>query len=193
MASPQALLRVCRQIFKETAPIVYGKNCFTFWDLGDADLFLERIGSMRRFVRHVKNSTDGYRATHIRSVFKQLEDASDLRSIRFYHTTLCPDTYNWYRGTTPELMAQLAAPLLYAVARKAVKQNRELSVDVRDIIRVLQTPEEHTECYQCGAGREDKCNHWGGCRVKCADRGAHREELQQRVRSAVAKALKMDD
>lgn len=52
-----AILRVNNQIFTEAAPIVYGNNHFHFNDFRGLKTFLDSIGDMRQYIRHIHLGT----------------------------------------------------------------------------------------------------------------------------------------
>jgi hypothetical protein len=76
--SAYAILRVSKQVLHETASIAYGNNKFSFPKITDLKYFLEHIGSMRRFLRHIFIDRLGYQNTRARQAFKMLKDATDL-------------------------------------------------------------------------------------------------------------------
>nr|POE94721.1 hypothetical protein CFP56_16958 [Quercus suber] len=48
-----AILQTSRAMLVEAAPIAYGKNVFSFTSVGGCAMFLEGIGGMRKYLKHV--------------------------------------------------------------------------------------------------------------------------------------------
>ncbi|KAK5175849.1 uncharacterized protein LTR77_000989 [Saxophila tyrrhenica] len=57
--SALALLRANKQIHSETAPMVYA-NEFEFQNFSNLQVFLESLGSMRRFLRNIRIGSRGF-------------------------------------------------------------------------------------------------------------------------------------
>ncbi|KAK3722034.1 hypothetical protein LTR37_002850 [Vermiconidia calcicola] len=194
--SPAALLRVSQQFLHQTAPVLYGNNSFYAFDFSSLLLFLESIGSMRQYLRHLLVGNQGYMVSKVRPVLNKLKDAADLRSFSLDHTNVCGESYRSYTGTvSPDRFVRDATPMLKAINKS--QKDSDSGFTVLDIVtlssKLCPLCDPHGQSYQADA---DKCfddNRWSGCQVKCKDLAEHCQEVEAKLRKLVAKTVGMKE
>ena len=104
-----ALVQVCREVAAEALPVMYGANTFEFLNLGDLEVWLEDIGSMARFVRHVEiTGWEGYTWGRGGPVFDALLMlAPDLRSLGIGWRLICAEEREVGRTSLEEFVADV--------------------------------------------------------------------------------------
>ena len=199
--SSHAILRVCRQLLSEAAPVAYGGNIYGATRFCDLNLFLTSIGSMRRFLRHVRLPNRQHGSSSAVLVFKALRDALDLRSVIVSHTNACDARtrtwYSYYLVVTPKVLAHWLRPILNGIVERQLAVNEAAETDVLDIVKIdcveanrWRVDIEYV-CARCNAGDGGVCTRID-CAIPCKDRATHVAELQKKFRSAIAKALDME-
>jgi hypothetical protein len=191
------ILRTSKQILKEAAPVLYGNNSFRFHELGDLRIFLDRIGSMRPYVRHLYINSHGWYRSKAKNAFRLLKDATQLRTLTFNHSDVCAQGIHYYLRyiTTPERLVDS----LYTPFRALQKAHTESgsTINVLDILNLYWK-----RCVQCEAAKPDfategeckgaPCRYpWmdNACKVKCKDAEKHCEEVQKKIRGLVARDM----
>jgi hypothetical protein len=189
-------LLLSKQVLKEAAPILYGNNHFRFFDFGDVKIFLDRIGSMRRYLRHIYIDDNGYRRNRANSIFWSLRDATDLRTLSLHHANICLEygsrrRYDW--RTSIEHFAIQGSGMLAHLKRSYEESGCELSV--LDVLRV-----EFKRCETCVSGFNDTaCRYiidrpwplWSGCKLPCSKLAKHCLETEIKLRKRFAERLKI--
>ena len=195
------ILRASKQVLKEVAPMMYSNNEFRFnGGLSDLKVFLDRIGSMRAYVRHIHIGKHGYQRTKATPAFHSLKGATDLRTLSFHHTSVSEQYSRWdYRRTVhTEGLAYTIGPLLKALRRARTGPS---SKDLLEIVKfewdrcttcaplAPAFPENDDACLN---GRVPSSSFWGGSvrsKVKCKDAAAHCKALEEKVRGLLKKEL----
>lgn len=199
--SPHNLLRVCKQVQSETGTLLYGDTKFCFQNWSDANLFLDTIGSMRRFLQqaHLPDGFKGYSKAN--SVIRKIKDATNLQSLTVDHGDTCSKTRYRGRGWLGVSgFVNTVKPVLIALQKRGAHSENLLDMVGVDAGRRMTymcchcKGDKHS-CYLCRHGRdhEQTCLKNGGCGMECKDLKSHCEELQAEVRSALAKALGIEE
>lgn len=185
----RTLLLLNKQIYAEVVPTIYGSNTFAFDDLKDTRLFLETIGSNRKHLRRLSldGTANSYTAKDAKPMFKLLKHAKGLRSITFYHNTLCRTGYN---HATIEKLVEDAEVLLQSLYISQMKAHG--STNVLDLFKVTASADK---CYECEKARGRACGRSGASKCgidSCDEMPAHHAELCERIRKLIAQELGMD-
>lgn len=195
------ILRTSKQVLREAAPILYGTNHFSFNGFGTLQIFLDRIGSMRKYLRFIRMDTSGFQRSKVRTSLNMLKDATDLRMLSFDHENLCLDKVPYYfHKVTLTTFTYFVRPFLKALHRARLGSNNEMSV--LDVIKI-----EWERCIKCKESAPDfpvdvECRRtntrpsfWANneCHVVCKDLEAHCKEVEQKCRKAFAKELNIKD
>ncbi|KAK3707117.1 hypothetical protein LTR37_012286 [Vermiconidia calcicola] len=189
-----ALLRVSKQMFEETASMMYGSNHFSFRNLGDLKFFLDAAGGMRRYLRHIHIAARGYQGNKVASVFRSLKDSIDLYTLGIDHTNLCQDGWSRYSHTTSAELFVYTVTSMFKVLREA-REGTEGARSVLDIVKV-----EWKRCVVCQAAAPrfpangDECRaspayRYSKHNVKCEEAAKHCEEVEQEMRKLLARRL----
>lgn len=190
--SGHSLLAVSKQMLQETATIAYGSKRFGFRKYSDARLFLDRIGSMRRFLREIELPDQIRSVSTTQLFFKQLRDATNLQSIIVRHRDVCnKDRYSPSSSRNPKILAATMKPLLKALQKCDRALEARGKTPERDLLSLVEVEHEDDHlCYQCEAKNYDLCYSFNRCSVKCVDLKEHLEELQGELDDALEDVLK---
>ncbi|KAK5703482.1 hypothetical protein LTR17_022082 [Elasticomyces elasticus] len=183
--SALALLRVSKQIFFETAPVIYGERRFCFPDMGVMECFLSTIGGMRHFLKHLE--VEGYMSTKCRPAFKLLKDAKSLRTITVSHDAVCD------RKRSPG--DQLIGTKFISEILPMLKGQHELNVNgdreatILDMFAVLDTQ----PCFHCRYQNSyGSCGNMT-CGFPCGELDKHNKELVATFETLVAGAVGLNE
>lgn len=192
------LLSLSKQIFKEAAPVLYSDNQFSFEDSRDLNVWLDTIGSMRSFVRHIHLGEGGWHTNIARSVITKLKDATDLRSFSIYHANMCAT--NNERWITWRTSIELFGCHFSGVLRR-LKENGRSAADLLDVVKVKWTrcrkcnllAPEFPEAYDYCEG-SSAIHYWRPpCQTKCKGAAEHCLEVEARLRKVLARELWIKD
>lgn len=184
-----ALLRVCKQMLQETAPVAYGNNTFSPRSFRDAHVWFNAIGSMRRYVRRFQLPERAHGRSHLHTIFSKLQTAVDLRSIIVDHSNVCSQSWEWLCTYRPAALASRLAPLLKALKKAFVRNGTRSPRDLLEILTVT-----YETCHQCKIGHHERCSDYkSNCDTTCAELDEHCQDLQVEFRSAVASVLGMEE
>lgn len=147
--SSNMLLAVSKQVQEEAGPFIYGRNRISPDSFSDAQLFLDTIGDMRRFIRAFKVPVNSYDAGLAHSVFKKLQDATNLQEIIVPHSNLC----GWRCSLGTLRLAYMLRTLLAASHKRPVTDSEASPRDVLDILHVVHDRNNRT-CGYCKSGKE---------------------------------------
>lgn len=192
---PSALtvLGVCKLVFQEAAPMVYGSNTFLFHRVLDADVFLGRIGRMRRHLRTIKFQGSAYGMGKITSVFNKLKDAKQLRTITFPHSGVCGAYYHWNAHW-------LGAPRGYFSARtlcnylgplaKTLNKAQNNGQSIYNVLELIQITGREPPCYRCSDG-SGVCalKNSTFCKTECNKMDVHVQKFMDECKDRIAKKL----
>lgn len=197
------ILAANQQISAEAAHVFYGIRRIDFDDLGHCQLFLKTIGHMRGYLRDIRIGPNGYSRNKARSVFSMLRDANVLRRLEFDHTNVCRDNApTWTRAANVDTVAADLKTLF-----KSLRKTHKTFTTLQDILDLLQVTGntcghcrskngENVACFSCdiaSRGESHTCAGFdcgsGGGTVRCSDMQLHCEEVQKKLRAAVAKVL----
>ena len=196
--SAQVVFQISKQIMREAAPILYGNNHFQFRNLSEMKIFLDRIGSMRQYLRQIELGSNGFNHTKVRPVFNALKDATDLRMFTIDHSNVCMHYYRRYlQGTDLQGFAYSCRALLLVLHRAHKSSGKDFNV--LDIVKIADQGEK---CHKCNplspnfTKDENDCTkslngiyYSVHCKTRCKDLGTHSEEIQKKLRSLIAKQL----
>ena len=187
--SAYSLVRVSKHVSREVLPIAFGKNKFEFARTAELNIFLESIGSMRKYLRHIRLPDNrAYTAGRGAITFRNLLPAMDLRSIVINHTTICNTGGRDSRGVTLRDLIKDMEPYLRVL--HASLTARDSHVIVLDVVRVVS--KKCDGClgngYNCGQQNKD-------CRVVCDDPAidAHCQQVQTKFRALLAAELSIQE
>lgn len=196
------LLRVSKQLQSETGSLFYGNTTFAFHNWCDLDLYLDSIGSMRRFIRRIKVPNNPRGSSKSRTVMKKLKDATGLEALFVRHDNLCPSVYRWRGWMGVVGLINTFKPLLKAVQSSHRLNAGAAAADVLDVVQIEAQSGEKAlcshcrddsgqSCYLCRMGRDHSkdCTGSRNCKVSCKEHEAHCIEFGDEVRAALAKAL----
>lgn len=185
--SAHSLLRVCKQINAEAAPIAYGSNQFGFDGLQELKAFLSSIGTMRRFLRHIALKWSKFHRTLATPAFHMLKDAKMLQTLSFGNQMIddgC-DSNPAYRSVEIQQLALNLKPMLKVLHKAQLSSEKPMNVS--SIIRIA--PESYyTICEDGEMGKNCKCNTFPA-RKKCRALLQHVEDVQTRLQKAIADTL----
>ncbi|KAK5720508.1 hypothetical protein LTR17_014909 [Elasticomyces elasticus] len=186
--SNMGLLRVSHQVRRETAPVVYGLQTFHCHGMSPMEVFLETIGDMRGYLKHLPIKEYGYKLGKQRSIFSLLRDARSLRSITYPHNLLCAgkqEQMYYEHLLTVEDLAREAAPML-----RALHESREDDDTAVPICELIQVEKPHL-CFSCRHMKDTstyKCMNMA-CEYPCGEAEQHHIDINARLRAAIAKEL----
>lgn len=88
------LLRVNKQFLKEAGEVAYGNNTFKFKVLADVSRFLDVIGQMKGFVKHldftmIMEQLDHLFSSEVHQIYNRLKETNKLATIAIRHTKIC--------------------------------------------------------------------------------------------------------
>ncbi len=196
--SALSLLRANKQIFEEAASIVYG-NHFKFLKFACLKIFLESIGDMRRFLRHITIGRTGYNRNQATPIFKNLKESVNLRTLTFGHEDVCRDSWSYGTSTTTtESFVRQIMPVLESIRKNHPKDE----LNILDIIKI-----NWTNCTDCDTRpdamtavcrRSVTSAYWGGmgdgrCHVICKDVVEHCKEIEKKIRRLLARKMSIKD
>ncbi|KAI7084164.1 hypothetical protein KC356_g6951 [Hortaea werneckii] len=181
-----SLMRVSKQIREEAAPIVYGDHVFRFRWMDDCHLFLQCIGQMRLYLRHLY--LDDFRPAYASYVLPLLTHARDLQSLEFGPRAVLRLTRSVCLTGEHMVLAWIdraTRPLLHGMQAKSAADPLRRTTDPSRLIRF----DRRSRCENCARGMErSKCTQslkgfLIGMRNTCVD-----EEEQVRLVELVVKA-----
>lgn len=187
------MLRVSKQLRDETAPIAYGQHKFSFFDMGGLHVFLDAIGDMVQYIRHLSLGQSSYMSTKTRSIFNLLKNAKSLHTFSIPHELVCLDKVKWvhsrWRSTTVYRLVSNGGPMLKALY-KARKTN-ENAASALDIFKIRDI----TMCYQCKTRKEMpgyKCTDMC-CGYPCESVEQHNDDVEAKMHAAVKQELDIEE
>ncbi|KAI7508910.1 hypothetical protein KC347_g5710 [Hortaea werneckii] len=181
-----SLMRVSKQIREEAAPIVYGDHVFRFRWMDDCHPFLQCIGQMRLYLRHLY--FDDFRPAYASYVLPLLTHARDLQSLEFGPRAVLRLTRSVCLTGEHMVLAWIdraTRPLLHGMQAKSAADPLRRTTDPSRLIRF----DRRSRCENCARGMErSKCTQslkgfLIGMRNTCVD-----EEEQVRLVELVVKA-----
>lgn len=194
------LLLTNKQILSEAAPILYGNNHFRFIDLADLKIFLERIGSMRKYLCHIHIDQNSYWYSKGRVTLSLLASATDLRSLHIDHGDICSnDNVNRWGAryyTSPNKLAYLLSHPL-----RTVRTANESKGSPRDVLSILKI--DYTKCAKCREsphefseeciGLTGSAYSYEDCKVKCKDGVEHCKKIEEKFRARMVEFFGFKD
>lgn len=151
-----ALIRVSKQVSADARPILYGYQKFTFQNMRALELFLDQIGNMNQYLRHVALGPSGYDhdlgsqsqlfgAT--KRSFTMLAAATGLQTLSVSHHDFCRIVHVPRNNKHISNLVAASAQLLQAIldARNA----KGLKVDLASLLDIVKI--ELSECCGCAA------------------------------------------
>ncbi len=201
-ASVVTLFRLSKQVLEEAAPILYGNNYYHFNDFSDLRVFLNTIGSMRKYLRDIHIEAHGWERHKVRTTLESLSQATNLRTLSINHLNVCHTTVDyWIRWVTTPKGA--ATDLYYHLVRslKDAQVEKDDDHNILDLIKI-----RWTRCPTCKktapgfADGETTCERtmytrYGlpGCKTQCKNGAQHCRSVQAKIRKELARLLKIDD
>lgn len=184
-----------KQINAEAAPVAYSGVHFSFDDLPALNTFLNDIGTMRKFLKHVCLRRSAYHKSLASPAFHKLKDAKGLRSLTLHHVTICQERERSEFDYKPVSLDKVIADLkpLMGVLHKAQKSS-DSPINALDILKVacelLMDP--------CQDGKEGRlCNHtpapYPCCDKRCHEWEQHAKETEDFLRAKLTEALGLKD
>lgn len=194
LPSAHSILRVNKQIFRETVTIAYGDNRFDFHDLADLKVFLDHIDGMRPYVRHIHiESAWAFPHNNSRAALRLLKDATALHTLSFLHINVCQDSsQRWQNVTSPQKLVSDCAMALRALYR--AHKGSKSEIDVRNIIKVV-----FERCRECNRTAPDYANNCVyddndyRCGTACKDGDRHCQEVEAKIYNLITQELKIKD
>lgn len=190
------VLRSSKQLLREAATFIYG-NHFEFRGLGELKIFLDRIGSMRSYLRHIHIGRSGYQRSKARTTFAALRDATDLRRFAFDHSTICQDDVPRYHYIPEVSIGEFLSDShpMFLSLKKAHERSRG-TVSLLDMVKI-----EWESCHVCAQSapgfpeKDSDCQNRSNirCAVICKDSAEHCQQVEAKVRAALAKYLGIKD
>ncbi|KAK5135687.1 hypothetical protein LTR08_004988 [Meristemomyces frigidus] len=183
VSSNHAIMRVNQQLLQETAAVAYGTTTFAFTDMSDLNIFIDTIGDMCAYLKHVYVRCS-YNSTKALSVFNNLKAAKALRSITFDHNIVCSRRTVYSRHTLDkETLVADAKRMLKALHK--MKKTDDLVTSVLDIFKVGW---DEKVCGNCLAPSKDlrKCSRCWSCEVSCENMAEKCEETTTSIRKLIA-------
>lgn len=195
------ILRTSKQIFNEAAPILYGSNHFHFHGLGELKVFIDRIGSMRKYLRHIHIGPQGFHRNKAQVVFRTLRDATDLRSFTLDHSNICQEkTPHYMHTTTSWYLTAFMEPMLRAIL--IAHRKSEPTINVLDIVKI-----GWARCHKCketapafpesddGCSKANRHPYFASrdCATLCKNCEAHCKELDDKIRKLFASKLHIEE
>ncbi|KAK3651157.1 hypothetical protein LTR56_005921 [Elasticomyces elasticus] len=182
--SNMGLLRVSHQLRRETAPVVYGLQTFHCLGMSPMEVFLDTIGDMRKYLKHLPIQEYAYKPGKERLIFSLLRDAKSLRSIAYPHGLLCGDkrAYQYGNRSSVEGLMREAAPML-----KALHESREHDVTAVSVLDIIKLGRPRL-CYQCERNMDKpnyKCANMS-CGYPCSEIEKHHTDFETRLRAGIA-------
>ena len=185
-----ALLQVNKQILQEAAPIVYGDNVFDFETTSGLNVFLNKIGTMRKYLSHVRLPRGApYTMGCGRTVFNSLLPAMDLRMLAISHIAICSGGGRRAGCVTGQNFVDDCKLYLRKLHKSLWAKDSKLNV--LDVVQVVAE-----SCEDCKAGQSSHCKGQGkGCRMRCDDTRVqeHCREVGARLRVLLAEELNIQD
>ena len=109
--SPLSLLYVSREIYVESAQVLYADNIFSFATITALGDFLDLIkADFIPYLKHIALERRAYKKSTARSALMKLAAAKSLRTLQFHHWDFCA-MRNIYAATVREL-ARNCGPLI---------------------------------------------------------------------------------
>ena len=188
-----ALVQVCREVAAEALPVMYGANTFEFLDLGDLEVWLEDIGSMARFVRHVEiTGWEGYTWGRRGPVFDALLMlAPDLRSLEIGWRLICAEEREVGRTSLEEFMADVV-PLVREIGRRLERGGEDKGKAV-EVVKVRKG--DSCLWRESAALGEWKCYglRWHGVACRSKRETIRCQEVAESVRAMLLEGLEGKD
>lgn len=172
------ILSVCKQIYNETAPILYSNNIFKFYNVGVMTSFLTTIGSNRKYMKRIQISDEsGWKGALNPGAFKLLTDATGLLEFRvnlrmFYPQVLGPHYLQVRHSRNASLseFVRLLGPLL-----KKIRHDTKSVAKVKELVRI-----EWQKCRDCSFQDPRPCPKHPTCDQ--AGKVAKKLEIELRLR-----------
>ena len=181
-----SIMRVSRQLLQEVAPIVYADNKFEFYVIDDMGVFLSTIGSMRRYIKHIKfSSISCLTYSDARRSFNFLKDALNLHTITLDHRELCSPTESRLQPTGFDCFIKDIRPFVKKLhsARKAT----DSSIDILHMFCITWQI-----CRACEARPKTTCSgREPDCYGTCHDADKHCKHIEARIRTSLMQILKI--
>ena len=179
-----SLLRVSKQLFKESAPVAYG-GTFDLPTMGVAAAFFPAIGSMGEYLRHIDLSGYAHQKTKLRTVFRGIGNASALRSIGLPHTFICSRS----RFLSMPMWAFLEVLRPFLLKMHKNRKDVDTAVQVLDLFHIKAS----NPCRYCKDKIGRECINLTCCETKCTEQATHDEEtvlsFRQRLATVVGVTL----
>ena len=192
--SNHSIMRVNKQLLQEAAAVAYGTNTFSFSDTNDLKIFVDTIGDMRAYLKHLEIRT-GYNTRKARSAFYSLRSAKALRSITIFHGLLCkqqvPMWYSQRYHTTIEGLVFDATSVLSLLHR-----GKKPSANVTNVLDILRVGWDKADCLNCKNSTSENvrtCTKCYSCETKCNKMKEACEEMTVSIRELVAKELRITE
>ena len=175
------VLRISKQILNESAAVAYGKNIFEFRNTSDMRIFLETIGSMRKFLTHLSlPDTCGWTFGLGRKTFDLLSDATSLRSLAIDHSMITEGP-SW----------ALSLPILIRSIRPFIKElHKAHKVDktTGSVLNIIDVT--WSKCLKCQNSRKCDNVRFGRC-MKCKYAANQCRDLNAEIQAALARSLRI--
>ena len=177
--------------------MLYGVNHFHFSNLSELKIFLDRIGSMRPYLRYINIGHHNFQNRKARGAFSALKDASDLRELTFKYKALRLEPSLLYTGAVEiDIFVRSVKPLLKRLQRS--RTGTTIPSNVLDIIKI-----GWQRCHRCMdtapafPEADGDCAHGIGhvffgmrqYHLLCRNADAYCTMLEEKLRKLVAKEL----
>ncbi|KAK5118718.1 hypothetical protein LTR85_007924 [Meristemomyces frigidus] len=174
-------LRISKQVASEAATTFYGNNTFEFDNIGNMEVFLTGIGSMRKHLRYLRVAQGGYTFSKARPTFTLLKDATSLRTLTFDHNVICQ--------RKKDVVADLKTSFkhLYKIQEQQKQDVKTGGSDVLDIIKIGWSSEKCTHC--SALPKKNGCPRFLDCEFDCDGGSAHSEEVLAEAKAMLAKSI----
>ena len=148
---------------------------------------------MRRYLCSLKIPDGDYFPMHGYWTFKLLEDAVDIRTLVVGHRMLCQSSRFSRSKISPSRLEELTKPLFKRIHKINAAKFEYRERSVLDIVQLDKEEFNDHPCLFCGNGMPDECLLFYLCRTTCKESGDHCDELQRKIRSAIAKAQGIEE
>ncbi|KXT12602.1 hypothetical protein AC579_363 [Pseudocercospora musae] len=177
-SSAHVILQVNQQILAEAGPIAYGSNVFRLDDYRGLRCFLEGIGRMRAYLKHISLFSPIYYTTIATPALHKLKDAKGLVSLE-YAAGMLSDSADTYKGVTPQGLFHDCKQLLKSLHSHR-KKHRASVDDVIDVVKI--TPGAWVICAKARRGESCHCGSVmgeDGCKSRITQLEKWNKELRQ--------------